>query len=330
MMKKNLLLAGLAACLAFQSGAWGADTLFGKSVIARGKNVEVTQDQLDEAVISFKGTRAAAGQPVSPQNTQQITAQILDKLIATQIFLSRATPKDKTLGTAAAENFIKKTMADAPSPEAFKRRLLAQGTTLDEFQQQVTEQYIVKTVIDRELGDKIKVTETEIKSDYDANKAAFTDPEKVKVAHILLSIHDFSANRDLPPAEQKQKRETAEKVDALAKAGQDFTKLVREYSDDPESKAKNGEYTFARGGRIPKEFEAAAFSLKEGQVSDVVASPFGFHVIKLLERIPEKVTPLAQAHDQIHDRLFQQEAQKLVPDYVKKLREEYGVKVDWP
>ncbi|MGV3771739.1 MAG: peptidylprolyl isomerase [Verrucomicrobiales bacterium] len=329
-MSKLTLFAALSVACATLT-IQGADSLFGDRVIAEGRNVEVKQSELDEALTTFKGTRAAAGQPVPPQSTPQITGQILDKLIATDIFLSRATPEDKTTGTQEGEKFLKETMSSSPSEEAFKRRLLAQGTNLEEFRKQVIEQYIVKTVIDRELSSEIQVSEAEIKNFYEKNIASFTEPEKARVAHVLLGVRDFTTRKELSPADKKKKREIAEKVAERAKRGEDFTKLVKEFTDDAESKPKNGEYIVVKGlSRIPVEFESAAFSLKVGQISDVVASPFGFHVIKLLEKFPGKTTSLAEVQEKIKETLFQQEAQKLVQGHVKKLREEYQVKVNWP
>ena len=78
-----------------------------------------------------------------------------------------------------------------------------------------------------------------------------------------------------------------------ARAGEDFAKLAKEYSEDPGSKDKGGEYKFPRGQMVP-EFEAAAFSLKTNQVSDIVTTSFGYHIIKLSEKIPAQKVELRQ------------------------------------
>jgi len=113
-----------------------------------------------------------------------------------------------------------------------------------------------------------------------------------------------------------------------AKAGEDFSKLVKEFSDDPQTKDKNGELTFTKGGGdVPPQFEAATFSLKPGQITDLVQTVFGFDIIKLIETIPPAKVPLDKVHDDILERLQRQSAQEKLPDFVANLRKEAGVQI---
>ena len=111
-----------------------------------------------------------------------------------------------------------------------------------------------------------------------------------------------------------------------ARDGEDFAKLAKEYSEDPGSKDKGGEYKFARGQMVP-EFEAAAFSLKTNQVSDIVNSSYGYHIIKLSEKIPAQKVEFAEAAADLKEGLAQQAMQKELPDYIQKLRKEAGVEI---
>jgi len=111
-----------------------------------------------------------------------------------------------------------------------------------------------------------------------------------------------------------------------AKSGEDFAKLARQYSEDPGSKDNGGEYTFPRGQMMP-EFEAAAFSLNTNQVSDVVTTPYGYHIIKLYEKIPAKKIDFDKAESDIKDYLTQQQIQKQFPQYSQKLRKDADVQI---
>src|SRR5207248_9897523 len=104
-----------------------------------------------------------------------------------------------------------------------------------------------------------------------------------------------------------------------AREGEDFAKLAKEYSEDVVSKEKGGEYTFPRGQMVP-EFEAAAFSLNTNQISDIVTTQFGYHIIKLSEKIPAKKMEFAKVAPDIKEGLKQQAMQKLIPDYMDKLK----------
>lgn len=114
----------------------------------------------------------------------------------------------------------------------------------------------------------------------------------------------------------------------LAKKGGDFAKLVAEYSEDNRSKEKAGEYVFPRGQfRDAPEFEAAAFSLPVNQVSELITSQYGFHIVKVAERIPAKKTEFAKVEDKIRDFLAQQEADKQMPAYLERVKKEAGVEI---
>jgi parvulin-like peptidyl-prolyl isomerase len=111
-----------------------------------------------------------------------------------------------------------------------------------------------------------------------------------------------------------------------ARAGEDFAKLAKDYSEDPGSKDKGGEYTFPRGQMVA-EFEAAAFSLGTNQVSDIITTRFGYHIIKLSEKIPARKVEFAKAESDIKEGLTQQAVQKQFPDYIAKLKKEAGVEI---
>src|SRR5204862_2482637 len=121
----------------------------------------------------------------------------------------------------------------------------------------------------------------------------------------------------------------AEALLKRARAGEDFAKLAKDNSEDRGSKDKGGEYQFPRGQMVP-EFEAAAFSLKTNEVSDIVTSQFGYHIIKLSEKIPAKKVELAKVAPKVKDYLAQQQMQKRqqeIQDYMTKLKKDADVQI---
>ena len=156
--------------------------------------------------------------------------------------------------------------------------------------------------------------------------AGFQQPEKVHAAHILISTKDSTTNQDFSPEKKKEKKKLAEKVLQRAKKGEDFGKLAKEFSEDPGSKDAGGEYTFPRGQMVP-EFEAAAFSMKTNQISDLVETSYGYHIIKLHDKIPSQKVEYAKVEKEIKERLQLMEIQKQLPDYLDKLKKEAGVEI---
>src|SRR4029450_5651220 len=107
---------------------------------------------------------------------------------------------------------------------------------------------------------------------------------------------------------------------ARARAREDFATLAKESSEDPGSAPKGGDLgTFGRGQMVPA-FEQAAFALKPGEVSGIVETPFGFHIIKVTERIPARKLPFAEVKDRLKLEMVQQKRQRAQQSFVNSLR----------
>src|SRR5438094_152467 len=126
----------------------------------------------------------------------------------------------------------------------------------------------------------------------------FTEPEQVRARHILVKTA-----ADAGPDAKAAARKKAEELLAKVKAGADFAALAKERSEDAGSAANGGDLGLFTRGRMTPAFEEAAFALRGGGLSDVVETPFGFHVIKVEEHRPGGVKPLETVHDEIVDTL---------------------------
>jgi peptidyl-prolyl cis-trans isomerase C len=339
-----LTLLALTLSAALQAGATqakptlfdrptpAASALFPDNVVAKGKGFEVKQSQVDEMFLAFKGHRAAMGQEVPDNMRSQIEADILEKIIATHLFVSRATAQDKVKAKEIADSFLAEQKKQAPSEESFRRQLLAVGMTPAEFDSQIREQAVVKAVIDREIKTTKTISDAEVMKFYTDNPAMFQEPEMVRAAHVLISTRDSVSGKAFTPELKLEKKLLAEKLVRRARAGEDFGKLVREFSEDARSKTRGGEYTFARAKDDPNramvaEFEAAAFSMAVNQISDVVETGYGYHIIKLLEKIPAKKIEYSKVESRIKDSLMREAVERELPNYIGKLKKEAGVEI---
>ena len=155
------------------------------------------------------------------------------------------------------------------------------------------------------LRSKMTVTAQEIEQRYKDNIQTYSTPEQIRASHILFKTE---------AKDEATVRKLAESVLAKIKAGGDFAALAKQYSDD-DSKKNGGDLDYFGRGTMVKEFEDAAWALQPGQVSDIVKSPFGFHIIKLVDKKPATQKSLAEVRPQIEDQIrmekAQAEAQKL-------------------
>jgi parvulin-like peptidyl-prolyl isomerase len=311
--------------------------LFGDPVIAKGKGFEIKQSQLDEVTDGIKARAAAQGQTVP---TEELTKTVLNSLIANQILLQKATDADKAAGTKEADQYIAQIIKQLGSQSAVEVQLKAVGKTFDAWRTDMTQQRIAQAVMIRELN--AAPTDADVKKYYTDNPKASEVPEQAHVRHILLlTIDPASPTRaPLPDTQLKAKKKQIDDILKQARGGADFTALVKQYSEDPGSKDNGGEYTFARAKDDPShamvpEFEAAAFSLTNNQISDVVTTQYGYHIIKLLDKTPAKKLALtdkipaadATLADDIKDYLTGQKLKEVAPAYIKQLGQTPGVEI---
>lgn len=311
------------------SGANEITALLSDPVIAKGKGIEIKRSQLDAALIGVKAGLNARGQVVTPDQLVMLERQVLNDIIGLQVLLSRATEADKVKGKEMFQKGIERLkqenkLTDEEFDQKLATSLRIQGVTRAEWDKQRLDQATAGAVLEREL--KITVSDDAVKKYYDENPAKFEQPEMVRASHILITTRDTATNTELTDEQKKAKHKLAEDIRKRAVGGEDFAKLAKEYSDDPGSKDNGGEYTFPRGQMVP-EFEAAAFSLGTNQVSDIVTTQFGYHIIKLSEKLPAKKAELAKVADDLKESLKNQELQKQLPDYLEKIQKEANIQI---
>jgi parvulin-like peptidyl-prolyl isomerase len=301
--------------------------LFGDPVIAKGKGFEIKRSELDEVMMGVKSTAAARGQTIPPGQLTQIESQLLDRLIQDQLLLQKATDADRTNGVQKAGLQMNALLERFGSQEVLERQMKAVGMTVAELRSKITQENTAQAVKIRELN--VTVTDAEVKQFYDDTNhlADFEQPEMVHVRHILSLTMDPVTRAPLSPDQQQAKRKQIDDLLKRIRGGADFAALAKQYSEDPASKDNGGEMPAFPRGQMAPEFEAAAFSLTNNQVSDVITTAYGYHIIKLLDKTPAKRVDYATVAAKIKDFLTQQKTEKLAPAYLEKLRKAADVQI---
>ena len=164
------------------------------------------------------------------------------------------------------------------------------------------------------MRDLVQVPAADVQKQYDDNKQQYSTPEQVRASHILFKTEG---------KDEAAIRKQAEAVLARAKAGEDFAKLANQHTEEEVGKTRGGDLDFFGRGQMAKEFEDAAFALKPGQISDVVKTSFGLHIIKTTDHKPASTKPLDEVKAQIEDQLkwerAQADAQRLADDLDKQI-----------
>ena len=207
------------------------------------------------------------------------------------------------------------------------------GMTMAELRSKITQDNTAQAALTRELN--VAVTDAEAKQFYDEHPAEFEQPEKVHLCDILLLTIDPTTRAPLSADQQKAKRKRMDDLLKRARSGESFTNLAVQYSEDPGVKDNGGELPPVSRDQMSPELAAAAFSLTNNQVSDIIEMPYGYHVIKLLDKTPAKKlaltdkVPLSDVTiaSRVKEMLTQQKTEKLAPDYLDKLKAAADVQV---
>ena len=170
---------------------------------------------------------------------------------------------------------------------------------------------------------QVEIKEGEIAEQYELQKdERFTEPEKVHARHILVKVA-AGAGDDV----KAQARQKAEGLLAKVKAGEDFAALAKKNSDDNATAPNGGDLGFFPHGQMAPEFEAAAFALEPGKVSDVVESPFGFHIIKVHERRAPRTVPLTEVGPRVREFLTQNQRQSRLEQLVEQAKTKAKIEI---
>lgn len=215
-------------------------------------------------------------------------------------------------------------------PEKFKKSTKFDQTSLKKYFEENKARYripekikLIFIEIDPDgFKEKVHITEEEIAGYYGYNPDMFIEPKQVKARHIL-----FKLGQDADETKEKEVRKAAEAVLKEARQGKDFGELARKYSEGP-SKSEGGDLGYFSEGQMDKPFEKAAFKLKKDEISDLVRSRFGYHIIRV-EDIKEKRTkPLEEVREQIAEILLKKSSAELAHEKGLSLMDQMPYDVD--
>lgn len=289
--------------------------------------------------------------PTTEQSTEkirQLKKDVLNQMIDERILLQEA-KKNKILVTKREiEDGVNEVKKRFQTTEEFLVELKKQSLTETDFEKRIQEQLMVIRLFDSEIKAKVPApTEEETKKLYDnivsqieGKKNSNLTPEeeneitslakffqrrtdeRVRVRHILIRVEKTASLQEKTNALNKIKE-----VQTKIKASEDFAELAGKYSEDPGSKAQGGDLGFSVRGDMVPEFEKVSFSLPVGEVSDIVETDFGYHLIKCEEKKAKGKLNYTEVKDELQEYLYRSKAEKVYQDFLKRLRSNATIKI---
>jgi parvulin-like peptidyl-prolyl isomerase len=313
-LKEGTPAYALAKDLAATMPALGPDKT---TVVVETKDFVITAAELIVAVRDNIGTRADQLKTVDAGQLKTIMEQAATSLAERKLLLAAAAAAKTTVPAEELAQALQSEYARAGGEPAFLEALKTAGISIDHVKKSVEETIVINKLLAGVAEKGAAVGEDELRKAYDQETAG---DKTASVRHILILTQGKTDQ------EKAAARAKIEDILAKAKAGADFAELAKEYSEDAGSKDTGGLYESFPRGRMVKPFEDAAFSVPVGEISGVVETSFGYHILKIVDRQKE-TRPFEEVRPELEQRLKQQKQGTLVEDYVKSLKDKAKFKL---
>lgn len=323
-MSKNVRMLGRLAALLLVPGAALAGPRVVDRVAAVVNDDMITYSEVSERAAAEMAALEAEGQ-ATPERKASALKHALDELIADRLLVA----EEKNAGIEVGDQEVELAVDDVRKQNnmdaaTFERALASKGQTLGSFKDKMRRDLGAMKLIGQKVRAKIKITDEDVKVAY-ASKAKMDEADvEVHARHIVIQVA-----KDAGAEVEKEAQVRAEALTKRARAGEDFAELAKKYSEGP-SKADGGDVGFFKRGEMVAAFDKVAFTLKPGEVSDPVRSPFGWHVIQVLERRAGSAKPFDQVKDELRERLWREQMQRHTEQFVADLRKQAVVDVKIP
>jgi peptidyl-prolyl cis-trans isomerase C len=320
-----VLAAGVQSCGAADSNktttAGGAPSSDPKAVVARVNGADITRQELDTATKPMRSQFEQAGRTLTPEQAAQMDRGVLDELITKTVLLDAARKQDVKGVEEQVKDRMERIKAQNGGDEGLKKALAQANLTEADLIKNLSEMVLINQFLKNVVEAKAAVTDEDLKKYYDDHRDQFKQPEQVRASHVLILVPAGSTD--------DVKKEKKAKIDATRERlvkGEDFAVVAKEVSEDPGSAAQGGDLGFFGRGMMVPEFEKAAFSLKAGEISEVVTTQYGHHILKVTGNKPAGEIPLEEAREQLRQFLVQQKSETVAEAQIAELRQ--AAKID--
>ncbi|MDP6685669.1 MAG: peptidylprolyl isomerase [Candidatus Omnitrophota bacterium] len=291
-----------------------------KKYVAKVNGVGIKAVMLEAALNNFVANQKLFGITVGPEEEATLRKDILEELISAEL-LYQESQKAK-LGDLSQDiedqfNGLKQGFG---SEEDFNKVLKERSIKERDLKEDVKRGVYIKTFLEEKVYTPSSITEEAKRSEYEKNKASLNIPEQVRAAHILILVAADATDEDKKAAKTK-----INEVRKKALSGEDFAELAKENSQDGSAPTGGDLGYFAKGDMV-KPFEDAAFSLKVDEISKVVETRFGYHIIKLLEKQVAHTLSYEEVERDIEGFLVSQGQREQLDQYINELKS--GAKIE--
>ena len=312
-----VVLAGLILVIGHVVSSPAASSKYAAKVNGIGIKTVV----LDTAVRNFIENQKAAGVELKEGDEERLRKDILQELISAEI-LYQASKKAK-LGDfkKIIEEHYKNFKQGFGTEKEFKALLKDKGISEKDLKEDVKRGIYIKALVESQIYSGISVAEQEKRDEYEKRKDQLNIPDGVKASHILIRVE--------PDASDEVKKGAMEKIEELRRqaiSGGDFAELARDNSEDG-SASRGGDLGYFKRGMMVKPFEDTAFALEKGQISKVVETQFGYHIIKLTDKQSARTLTFEEVEGDVGNFLLNTRRIEALNKFVEERRSKAKIEI---
>lgn len=283
------------------------------TVLVAAKEFSISSGDVIQSFYADMGNRALQLKEMGAEQLKPIIDQYALQMAEKRLLIQAADQANIEISPQEVDNMIAEQYNRMGGEQAFLDMLKKADVDLEHFKSNMHKDLLIQKYLDGFMAENIQVTEEEIQAAYKVDKTA-------SVRHILLLTQGKT---------EEEKAEIYKKMEGIlqrVKAGEDFAALAKEFTEDPGSKETGGLYEdFARGAMV-KPFEDAAFSVPVGEVSDIVETTYGYHILKIVDRKKE-TRPLEEARVELEEQIRQGKQRDVYDTHMVELRNQAELKV---
>ena len=287
------------------------------TVLAKVNGQDVSKTDFDMLV---KDMELGQG-PIPPDKRDEVLRGTLDRLITYTVLTQEAKARNVTVTDAEIDARLAQMKQQFPTEDAFTKALADRNMTVDRLRTDTKNDMVISKMMEAEVSTTPGASDAEAKDFYEKNPDKFKQSEQVRASHILIKVDETA-----DAATKKKAHDKAEAVLKRARTGEDFAKLAKENSADG-SAAQGGDLNYFGRGQMVPAFDQAAFSLKTGQISDIVTTQFGYHIIKVTDHKDPQTVPLDQVAERVKQFLSQQKKQQKADEFIASLKQKSKIEV---
>jgi peptidyl-prolyl cis-trans isomerase C len=314
-----LIIAAVAICL-LTGPAWADQAASSGEEAASVNGKPISKSQYERDLSVFQKQAAQKGQQLSDADLTTVKNRILENLIDTEVLYQQSQKEGVKVDDQAINDQIETIKKRFSDEAAYKKALEGMGVSEKEIRAQIQRGLAINQLLDNNVGQKITVTEEESKKYYNNNPNMFKQPEQVKASHILIKV--------APDAEESIKVQARKKIETVQKKvrqGEDFGLLAKANSEGPTAQ-RDGDLGYFHRGRMAKPFEDAAFALNVGEVSGIVETQFGYHLIKVTDKKPARTIPYKEVQLRLKQYLKKEKEKPEIQGYIENLKKSAKIK----